>query len=150
MRAAISLAQGWALARAVKLLGVSSAACLAEQARAEKIFGRVNTVIDAQRNEFYLAAWDITPDAVRVMEPLRLATLGEVQARATAGETLVGPDVSRWLPFARILFPHAATLTTFVSSQSAFVPGERLEPVYLRETSFVKAPPRRVLPISDR
>lgn len=146
IRAAISLAQGWALARAVKLLGVSSAACLAEQARAENIFGRVNTVIDAQRNEFYLAAWEITPDAVRVIEPLRLATLDEAQARATAGETLVGPEVSRWFPSARVLFPHAATLTRFVSGPSEFIAGERLEPIYLRETTFVKAPPRRVLP----
>ena len=49
------MAQGWQLARGVKLLGVSSAECLAAQAQAEKIFGRVNVVIDAQRNEFYLA-----------------------------------------------------------------------------------------------
>ena len=41
IRAAIAVAQGWQLARAVKLLGVSSADCLAAQAQAEKIFGRV-------------------------------------------------------------------------------------------------------------
>ena len=60
IRVAISIAQGWQLARGVKLLGVSSAECLAAQAQAEKIFGRVNVVIDAQRNEFYLAAYEIS------------------------------------------------------------------------------------------
>ncbi len=62
VRVALSIAQGWQLARRVKLLGVSSAECLAAQAQAEKIFGRVNVVIDAQRNEFYLAAYEISSE----------------------------------------------------------------------------------------
>src|SRR5271154_6572568 len=49
IRSAIALAQGWQLARSVKLLGVSSVEGLAIQAQVEKIFGRVNVVIDAQR-----------------------------------------------------------------------------------------------------
>ena len=49
IRLAIALAQGWQLARPVKLLGISSAECLAAQAQAEGIFGRVQVVIDAQR-----------------------------------------------------------------------------------------------------
>ena len=39
IRAAIALAQGWQLARGVKLLGVSSAECLATQAQAELFTG---------------------------------------------------------------------------------------------------------------
>src|ERR1700690_909950 len=49
VRVAISIAQGWQLARRVKLLGIGSSQCLAAQAQAAKIFGRVNVVIDAQR-----------------------------------------------------------------------------------------------------
>ena len=82
IRAAISLAQGWQLARGVKLLGVSSAECLAAQARAEKILGRVNVVIDAQRNEFYLATYEITPDGWREIAPLKILPRAEVQSRA--------------------------------------------------------------------
>ena len=63
IRAAIAMAQGWQLARGVKLLGVSSAEALAAQAQAENIFGRVNLVIDAQRGEFYLATWEISGGA---------------------------------------------------------------------------------------
>ena len=39
IRLAIALAQGWQLARPVKLLGISSAECLAAQAQAEGISG---------------------------------------------------------------------------------------------------------------
>ena len=47
IRAAIAVAQGWQLARGIKLLGINSVECLAAQAQAGKIFGRVNVVIDA-------------------------------------------------------------------------------------------------------
>src|SRR5471032_1012801 len=60
IRSAISIAQGWQLAREIKLLGVSSVSAIAAQAQAEKIFGRVNVVVDAQRGEFYLGALEIS------------------------------------------------------------------------------------------
>ena len=60
IRAAIAVAQGWQLARGIKLLGIPSVEALAAQAQAEKIFGRVNVVVDAQRGEFYLATWEIS------------------------------------------------------------------------------------------
>jgi tRNA threonylcarbamoyl adenosine modification protein YeaZ len=146
MRLAIALAQGWQLARPVKLLGISSAECLAAQAQAEGIFGRVEIVIDAQRNELYLAGYDLGPQARREIEPLRLATLAEAQARQQAGATLIGPEVAKWFPAGRVLFPRAATLGQLARDRTDFVAGERMEPIYLRETRFVKAPPLRILP----
>ena len=146
IRLAIALAQGWQLARPVKLLGISTADCLAAQAQADGIFGRVHVVIDAQRNEFYLAGYDLSAEARREIEPLRLATLPEVQARQQAGGTLIGPEVTRWFPGARVLFPRAATLGQLARGRTDFVPGERMEPIYLRATQFVKAPPPRIVP----
>jgi tRNA threonylcarbamoyl adenosine modification protein YeaZ len=146
MRLAIALAQGWQLARPVKLLGISSTECLAAQAQAEGIFGRVEIVIDAQRNEIYLAGYDLGPQARREIEPLRLATLAEAQARQQAGATLIGPEVTKWFPAGRVLFPRAATLGLLARDRTDFVAGERMEPIYLRETRFVKAPPPRILP----
>jgi tRNA threonylcarbamoyl adenosine modification protein YeaZ len=145
IRLAIALAQGWQLAAPVKLLGLSSAECLAAQAQAEGIVGRIEIVIDAQRNEFYLAAYDVGPQVRREIEPLRLATFAEVQARRQAGTLLIGPEVTKWFPEARRLFPRAATLGCLAQGRLDFVPGERLEPIYLRETRFVKAPPPRIL-----
>jgi tRNA threonylcarbamoyl adenosine modification protein YeaZ len=145
MRLAIALAQGWQLARPIKLLGISSAECLAAQAQAEGIFGRVETVIDAQRNELYLAGYELSSQARREIEPLRLGTLAEAQARQQAGATLIGPEVTKWFPTGRVLFPRAATLGQIALDRTDFVAGERMEPIYLRETRFVKAPPPRII-----
>ena len=146
IRSAIALAQGWQLARPVQLLGVSSAECLAAQAQAEGVFGRVEVVIDAQRNEFYLAGYHLTAEARREVEPLRLVVGAEVQARQQAGDLIIGPEVTNWFSGSRVLFPRAATLGQLAQERSDFVPGEKLEPIYLRETRFVKAPPPRIVP----
>jgi tRNA threonylcarbamoyladenosine biosynthesis protein TsaB len=141
IRVALSIAQGWQLARGAKLLGVSSIECLVAQAQAEKIFGRVKVIIDAQRNEFYLAAYEISSGGWREIEPLRIAALTGIQSRDNAGEIWVGPAVTRWLPKGKILFPSAATLARLAVKRSDFVSGDKLTPIYLRETNFVKAPP---------
>jgi tRNA threonylcarbamoyl adenosine modification protein YeaZ len=145
IRAAIALAQGWQLARGIKLLGISSVEAIAVQAQAEKIFGRVNVVIDAQRNELYLSTHEITAGGRKEIEPLRIVPLAEIQSRASAGAIIVGPEVTRWFPSGNILFPRAATLAQLAANRSNFVPGEKLEPIYLRETNFVKAPPSRTI-----
>ena len=147
IRASIALAQGWQLAREVGLMGVSSAECLAAQAQAEGIRGPILVVCDAQRGEFYLAAYELRGAGRRETERLRLATLLEVQQRAQAAGAIVGPEVSHWFPSGHVVFPRAATLGGLALRHPELVPGEKLEPIYLRETKFVKAPPSRVLPI---
>ena len=146
IRAAIALAQGWQLATDAKLVGVSSAECVAAQAQAEGITGKFSVVIDAQRQEFYLAEYEIVAGGRRQLWPLRLATLAAVREREAAGERLVGPEVTRWFPKGQVLFPRAAQLGESAAKRSDFVAGEKLEPIYLRETTFVKAPPLRIIP----
>src|SRR5262245_14613231 len=77
VRAAISVAQGWQLGHDVKLLGISGAECIAAQARADGVGGRFFVVIDAQREEFYLAGWETWDDQLHQIESLRLATRGQ-------------------------------------------------------------------------
>jgi tRNA threonylcarbamoyl adenosine modification protein YeaZ len=146
IRAGIAFAQGWQLARNVKLLGVSSVECIAEQAVTDGLAGSTNIVIDAQRNEFYLAQYTLSEKGSTELQPLRLATFAEVQEIERAGQTLVGPEVTRWFPAGRIIFPRAAVLGQIALRRNDFVPGEKLEPIYLRETTFVKAPPPRIVP----
>jgi len=143
IRSAISIAQGWQLARGVKILGLSSAEVIAAQAHADGLTGRVNVIIDAQRDEFYLAAYEITPEGHREITPLKIVLLSEVQKHAIAGESLLGPEVSRWFPSGKTIFPRAARLATLALNRTNFIAGEKLEPIYLRETKFVKAPPPR-------
>ena len=159
IRAAIAFAQGWQLARSVKLLGISSVECIAQQAALEGLAGPINIIIDAQRNEFYLAQYNfLEPRAPAVSEitrgkvhplytsqPLRLATLAEVQEIERAGHPLIGPEATKWFPGSRIVYPRAAILGQLALQRCNFVPGEKLEPIYLRETTFVKAPPPRII-----
>jgi tRNA threonylcarbamoyladenosine biosynthesis protein TsaB len=145
IRVALAIAQGWQLACGVKLLGIGSVECLAAQAQAEKIFGRVNVVIDAQRGEFYLATHEISANRVTEIAPVKIVAAMEVTARAGAGEILVGPEVERPFAAGRNLFPQATTLATLAAGRSDFMAGEKLEPVYLREINFLKAPPPRPL-----
>lgn len=145
IRAAIALAQGWQLARGVKLLGISSAECIAAQARADGLRGRACIVIDAQREEFYLATYELSEGRCDEIEPLRIATGAELQRRAADGNVLIGPEVTRWIPSGNTVFPRSAMLCQLGSNRAGFIPGEKLEPIYLRETKFVKAPPPRII-----
>ncbi|HYV27343.1 MAG TPA: tRNA (adenosine(37)-N6)-threonylcarbamoyltransferase complex dimerization subunit type 1 TsaB [Candidatus Eisenbacteria bacterium] len=150
IRSAIAVAQGWQLAQPVRLLGISSVECLAAQAQNQGCAGRVNLVIDAQRNEFYLASYEVSSSQRRAVKPLRLATIAEVQSLLNAGELVTGPEVRRWFSGARPLFPEAATLANLAVGRADFLSGEKLEPVYLREINFVKAPPPQVLPFGHK
>ncbi len=145
IRAAIALGQGWQLATGVKLLGISSTEGIAAQAQAEGFSGTASVVVDAQRGEFYLARYEISPLTCREIEPLRIVTLAEAQAREAAGEVLIGPEVTRWFAAGKIVSSHAATLARLAATRGDFIAGEKLEPIYLRETAFVKAPPLRVI-----
>ena len=133
IRAAIAVAQGWQLARDVKLLGIGSADALAAQAQGGKILGRVNVAIDAQRNEFYLATWEISEKSRVAVAPLKIVTAAEMASRRAAGEIFVGPEQ------AIAFFPSAAMIARLAAGRTDFSAGEQLEPVYLRETNFVKA-----------
>ena len=146
IRVAVSIAQGWQLARGVKLLGISSAECLAAQAQSGKMFGRVNVVIDAQRNEFYRAAYEISPDDLTEIEPLQIATGTTIQTSNANSKIWVGPEVTRWFPQGKILFPTAATLGWLAIEHRDFVTGDQLTPIYLREPNFAKAPRTNPIP----
>ncbi|HEY2082806.1 MAG TPA: tRNA (adenosine(37)-N6)-threonylcarbamoyltransferase complex dimerization subunit type 1 TsaB [Verrucomicrobiae bacterium] len=145
IRAAISIAQGWQLARRVKIIGISSAECIAAQAQADGATGRAHVIIDAQREELYLATYELAPDGVCEIEPLKIVTVAEAQRRAEAGGVLIGPEVSRWFASGKVVFPRAATLGRLALNRTDFIAGEKLEPIYLRETKFAKAPPPRIM-----
>lgn len=146
IRVALALAQGWQLATGVKLLGISSPAIIAAKAMAAGVRGKFNVVIDAQRGEFYLAGYEAVNGGLQETVALQLATATTVAERVACGEPVVGPEVTRWFPEGQTVFPQALTLARLAVSRHDFLPGEKLEPIYLRETTFVKAPPSRPLP----
>ena len=145
LRGAIALAQGWQLAGGVKLIGASSMECIAAQAQAEKVFGRVNAIVDAQRNEFYLASYEISAESLKTLSAIRIVTLTDLKSAVKVENMAVGPEVTKWFPNGRVIIPGAAMLGRLAAERGNFVSGEQLEPIYLRATSFIKAPPSRSL-----
>ncbi len=143
VRSAIAVAQGWQLALEVKLLGVSSADVLAATAQAAGLTGRVAVVIDALRGEFYSASYELSADGWREWVKLRLLSREAVENLAAEGELLVSPDTKCPFPSVRKLLASAGELGRLATHRTDFQPGEKLEPIYLRETTFVKAPPPR-------
>jgi tRNA threonylcarbamoyladenosine biosynthesis protein TsaB len=138
IRAAIAVAQGWQLARAVRVLGVSSVESMAAQAEQEKKYGRVHMVVDAQRGEFYLSTWELGADGRREVTPLRIVTAAEIAGLGGNGDLCLGPEQTP------AYYPAAAMIARLASGRTDFVAAEGLEPIYLRETSFVKSPAGRV------
>lgn len=143
IRGGIALGQGWHLAANVKLMGISSAECIAACGAAEGATGRVAVVIDAQRGEFYMGLYELGPGTVAELKPLRLASAAAVKEAEAGGSVLIGPEVTRWFPAGRIVLPRAAMLCEMAWRRSSFSLPEELEPIYLRQTTFVKAPPPR-------
>jgi tRNA threonylcarbamoyladenosine biosynthesis protein TsaB len=133
VRIAISAAQGWQLATGATCIGVNSLENLARS-----VTDRILLAVDAQRGEF-ASAW---AEAGRLLEPIRLRSKDELLGRLGQGEWVGGPDLERLLPGARPLFPTAAGALALAVNAVA-VPAETLAPSYLREASFVKAPPTR-------
>jgi tRNA threonylcarbamoyl adenosine modification protein YeaZ len=143
IRMAISVVQGWHAALGTKLLAISSVDCLAAGAHVGGLHGETDFIIDAQRGEFYLAAYEITPAGCREVESLRLVPAAQVEERLRAGRRVLGPDAARAFPSAKDFFPDAAMLAKLAASRTDFLRPEQLEPIYLRPVSFVKAPPPR-------
>jgi tRNA threonylcarbamoyladenosine biosynthesis protein TsaB len=134
-RSAIAISQGWQLARGTRLLGISSVDVLAHEAQQSRHFGDVTIIIDAQRKEAYTARYHITESHIQELTPLQISAVADF---ALAGN-LLGPAASHLIPGSSDLYPTAGTLARLAATRSDFRPGEALEPIYLREISFVKA-----------
>jgi len=65
------------------------------------------------------------------------------ESRANAGDILIGPEATRWFPSGRVIFPHARTLGRLVAGRNDFVSGDKLAPIYLRATNFIKSAARQ-------
>jgi tRNA threonylcarbamoyl adenosine modification protein YeaZ len=145
IRVAIAVAQGWQMATEVKLLGISSVECLAAEAQAAGLRGPAHFIVDAQRNELYWASFNLTDQNCEPIQQLRLATPDEVRGNLQSSDLVLGPEVTKWFAQGRNLSPQAAHLGNLAATRIDFVSAEKLEPIYLRETAFIKAPkPRNI------
>jgi tRNA threonylcarbamoyladenosine biosynthesis protein TsaB len=144
IRVAISIAQGWQLALGTRVLGVNSFDGLMALAAASGARGRAHGIIDAQRNEACHGVFELSEAGARSMGPLQLLPFSDV-AKVIGSQPVFGwADVASRVPGLRVLNPNAGALGLLASTRNDFVPAENLQPIYLRETTFVKAPPPRI------
>ena len=143
IRAALALAQGWHLARGVPVHGAGSVEAIAARAWAAGWRGRTRVVVDAQRQELYVAGFTLEEAGWREVEPLRLEPVETLQQMADRADWLwTGPEVNRWFPEGRVLGPSAAWVARLALRTEPRSP-EAWEPIYLRPVQFVKTAPIR-------
>lgn len=152
IRSAISVAYGWHLANDAKLIGLSSARVMARRALEQTGRTKIHTLIDAQRGECYHAQFQQTSNGTtQELEPLDIVGPEQLASIAQTRFCFVGDDVRRWFSEETIdqveghdIVPDAGSLLMEASDLIDHSGQEKLEPIYLRPTSFVKAPPSRI------
>ena len=142
IRAALAVGQGWALARPVELTALSADRLLAEQCRTRGDRGLWHVVIDAQRNEFYTATYELGEATANLQTPLRIIPRSELDLLATSTAQFVGPQITRAVPRGHDMEPGAGMLARLSAGKVELATAAHLEPIYLRATSFVKAATR--------
>jgi len=156
IRLAIAAAQGWHLATGIDVVAVDTFEALLRQTQRPAVAGPRVLCVNAQRQEFAVREWD----GQDWTGPLHLESAELLLQRITGGQPVFGPDLGAWIRG----LPSTATASELAARADALeaypqasdvallgananpVPPETLAPVYLREASFVKAPPHRHIP----
>ncbi len=145
MRSALSIAQGWRLARPIFIHGLATPWILASQVQSSGFTGRSHTVIDAQREEIYAATFAISKTEIQMLGSIELMKPSQLDFNQE--DRIVGPLAQKWFAGAQSLFPEARSMLQIAMNRpDLLIHGDIIEPIYLRPTTFVKAPPARVLP----
>lgn len=146
IRAALAVAYGWTLARSTPLVGFSSADACALAAARNGWRGPAALVIDAQRNEFYTASYELAPRGFVRQAALRLVSRVEIERSSTEGIPLFGPDLASSGLDGLSVMPDATAIAELMLFHGESARHPYLEPIYLRPHSFVKAAPARTIP----
>jgi tRNA threonylcarbamoyladenosine biosynthesis protein TsaB len=143
IRIALALAQGWQLAAEVPSVGIASAEVLIHQEWRRGRRGRIHLVVDAQRGDLYHGIYTLLESGWETAAALKIEPASRL---AEDGAAWIAPETSPLLPWAEPVFPDAGILGCMAASHPTPIPASQLEPVYLRATTFVKAPPLRQIP----
>ena len=145
IRMSLAIAQGWQLMTGGKVCAVDAPSCLAEQLWRTGERGGIVLAIDAMRGEFYAAEYDLGESGWKAVSDLRITTKAELETLQEAGKKVFGPDLQKAFPSAVPLYANAGIVAELAVKRGEFRSANELEPVYLREVSFVKNPPTRMV-----
>jgi tRNA threonylcarbamoyladenosine biosynthesis protein TsaB len=143
IRVSVSIAQGWQVATGIRTAGIETVQILAETARQLGHRGTLNVVIDAQRNEFYVAAFRLDESDAKQTGALAIVTRADLERLNECDAMLIGPDLDGRVDGVTAVYPDAAVLAELAFAQNEFVTADQLTPVYIRPVAFVKAPAPR-------
>ena len=146
IRTAIALTQGWQLAAEVKVQSIDSLEALAfgQQAAGER--GTITFAVDAARGEFYIAKFELGDEGIKSLEHTHLVKRREFEQLLNSEPMITGPSLKKNFSAANDRYPAAKYVGIIASLSANFTEASELEPVYLRQLDFVKAPPLRDIP----
>jgi tRNA threonylcarbamoyladenosine biosynthesis protein TsaB len=143
IRSAIAIVQGWSLSFATKTMGISSADAIAEATLKSGIVGTFHVVIDAQRDEFYVADYDSDGSETSLRNELRILTRDQISKLKAP---LTGPTLNALGLTGIEIDPRARVVGQIADRRETVISAADLVPIYLRDAAFVKAPAPRILP----
>lgn len=142
VRTAISIAQGWQLARGVKLVAVSSVEVVAARAAQTGAPNLVHVGLMVRPGELWVAGYDaFVFERPKLVEPFRPMSVAE--AKTISLLRMDSVSETELVDGFTALPPRADILAILAASRTDFVRGEILEPISLRPVQFVKAPAPR-------
>ena len=146
IRTAIAITQGWQIAAEVKVQSIDSLEALAfgQQAMGER--GGITFAVDAARGEFYIAKFELEDEGIKTLEHTHLVKRREFEHLLNSESIITGPCLEKNFPAANDRYPAAKYVGIIASLRANFTEASELEPVYLRQLDFVKAPPLRDIP----
>ena len=140
VRTAIAIAQGWQLARGIKLLGISSADAVAAHGGQ---LGKGNPLfvgLAARDGELWMARYEVAVfEHPRLVEPFRAMSVSAAELKPFSVFRMDGHG-TQFADGSCPMFPKAGFLGILAAQRTNFVRGETLEPVSLHPVQFVKAP----------
>jgi len=140
MRVALAIAQGWQIATGIRTSGVPSSEVLAEIARKRGCRGELNVVTDAQRREFHLARYQLNDNEAQIIRRITVVSRSELVDSIKTGTPHIGPDTASEVEGVEAVYPGAGVLAEIAARRALFVSADQLQPVYVRATTFAKAP----------
>ena len=146
IRTAIALTQGWQLAAEIKVQSIDSLEALAfgQQAAGERV--AITFAVDAARGEFYVAKFELGDEEIKSLEHTHLVKRREFEQLLNSEPMIMGPSLEKSFSAANDRYPAAKQVGIIASLSANFTEASELEPIYLRQLDFVKAPPLRNIP----
>lgn len=148
IRSGIALCLGWIASRNIPIVPIRSdrAVALRYLLLEPNTHDHVFVASYAQRESYALADFKRKNETLVENEPLGLAPLETLNTLLRQKTVVLGIDIERRCPGATPVFPRAEDIGRLALTEGMERSPESIQPIYLREASFKKAPPPRVIP----